>query len=113
MSNGLADAFNNPIRKKFENVHGMDDGWYEWNDAAGWIMVDNDSMTINGNKVATVKDPRPMANPADFTDDDFENWVANIDELFEDEPTQEIKCECGAIKANTTHTEWCPRFIPM
>lgn len=33
---------------------------------------------------------------------------------FLDEPTQEIKCECGAHHTpdRNLHSRWCPMFVP-
>lgn len=47
-------------------------------------------------------------NYDDFDEDRFdlfdEEYFIRVDE------NKEKKCECGGEKANTTHSDWCPKY---
>jgi hypothetical protein len=49
-----------------------------------------------------------------MTDDDDYRWLDLEDDDFVDEPTQEIKCECGVKYSShpNIHSEWCPLYTP-
>lgn len=56
------------------------------------------------------------ANPFNIIEDpNLESVIENlktsqwIKKINEEEVEEKIKCECGAEKANTTHSFWCPK----